>query len=810
VRHRLLLITTLILIAAEAGAVTCTTPVYQWHWVDSATYVNWIMADLNGDGRKDIVANRNQDIYVDLALANGTFAAGVKVFSGAGYTKPVVADYTSDGKADIVVAQYDAGLIKVVPGNGDGTFGAAITTPTGLQADQIAGGDFNGDGKTDLVVSGTAHTVLVLDGNGSGGFSEQWRTTNATSPALVLPADFDNDTHLDFLLMEYNTQISIWYGDGSTFTSGSTVNTYTWKPIIVGDLNGDSLPDVVSVGSDLRFNLNQGARSFAAPVSLTACGSTSYSDVALGDVTGDGHADLVATIAAGDVAVWTGHDDGTFDSASCIHIDNASYTAGLLVTNLDGAGASEILVGTGSGTYANTNVCGQTEMTANGPSTMPVAGDTFTVGAQLRYIVTTTPIPTGTVTFKEGDTVLGESTLSSGGYATLSTPNATAGSHTFTLIYNGDSYYDPHETTVQFTVAEHESTVTIDMPAESVFGQTVPITIHVNGISGGPFDFSTDGGPWLSGNASFINLPPGQHTLRARFNGSETVQRGTSEIATHTVTKATPVLITPEGTTTMEVGSYGLSIYISSVGGHTPSGTLSLFRDATAIDTTPVTSTFTGLKAGLLFVGTYVFHVEYSGDDYLNPVQSPSWTVNVIYTGPPQFRASYRDGHVAFAYVVTSSATTIHFWRTPVGGIGQTEVPASGDDVTSGVYLYWFTAFNAQGSQVATSPKEVIVAMNFTDEDLTVGSTVRAVHFNEILTATNLLRSAAGLSPVSLESLTLGVTTIRASHLTTLREAIIQGRIVAGAQPLSFTDYPINTSHRIRLVHLLEMREALR
>ena len=50
--------------------------------------------------------------------------------------------------------------------------------------------------------------------------------------------------------------------------------------------------------------------------------------------------------------------------------------------------------------------------------------------------------PTGTVTFKEGATVLGTGTVNASGQATYTTSSLGAGSHTITAVYNGDTNFN--------------------------------------------------------------------------------------------------------------------------------------------------------------------------------------------------------------------------------------------------------------------------------------------------------------------------------------------------------------------------------
>ena len=71
-----------------------------------------------------------------------------------------VADVNGDGKPDLVVANYGSNTVSVLLGNGDGTFQAPAhlrrRRPIPLS---VAVADVNGDGKPDLVVANSAATT---------------------------------------------------------------------------------------------------------------------------------------------------------------------------------------------------------------------------------------------------------------------------------------------------------------------------------------------------------------------------------------------------------------------------------------------------------------------------------------------------------------------------------------------------------------------------------------------------------------------------------------------------------------------------
>lgn len=70
-------------------------------------------------------------------------------------------------------------------------------------------------------------------------------------------------------------------------------------------------------------------------------------------------------------------------------------------------------------------------------------GEAVTLTAELAPTLSWQPTPTGSVTFLDGNNVLGDAPLSSG-TAAFATATLTAGNHTLSAAYSGDSNFQPH------------------------------------------------------------------------------------------------------------------------------------------------------------------------------------------------------------------------------------------------------------------------------------------------------------------------------------------------------------------------------
>src|SRR5437879_1142286 len=135
-----------------------------------------VVADVNGDGKPDLViancdstANScyqlptgNGVVGVLLGNGDGTFQPALVYDSGGlGATSVAVADVNGDGRPDLVVANFSSNTLAVLLGNGDGTFQPAITYGSGgVHPSSVAVADVNGDGRPDLLVANICNAEL--------------------------------------------------------------------------------------------------------------------------------------------------------------------------------------------------------------------------------------------------------------------------------------------------------------------------------------------------------------------------------------------------------------------------------------------------------------------------------------------------------------------------------------------------------------------------------------------------------------------------------------------------------------------------
>ena len=165
-------------------------------------------------------------------------------------------------------------------------------------------------------------------------------------------ADLDADGRLD-LVAHDGARIATWLGDGTgALSEGPAFVTSIVAELVAIDLDGDGRADLVTrdtplgdEGSTVRVRLGAGDGTFGAPLPL-AGGATA---LAVADVDGNGAPDVVLGDRSGlSVKIFFGAGDGTFAAPggnAIVAIGNV--VTGIAVGDLDGDGHRDLVVTAG-------------------------------------------------------------------------------------------------------------------------------------------------------------------------------------------------------------------------------------------------------------------------------------------------------------------------------------------------------------------------------------------------------------------------------------------------------------------------------
>ncbi len=184
-----------------------------------------------------------------------------------------------------------------------------------------------------------------------------------------------------------------------------------------------------------------------------------------------------------------------------------------------------------------------------GSSANPVAWKQFvTLAVSVNVAGNGLVVPSGSVVFKDGATVIGTSALSRLGRASISTNALSPGAHSITAEFSGDSNYEAATATaISQTISKGASAIRLTSSAKTTtFGQNVIFSAQIHshaGVATGQVELY-DGAQLLGTEAlnnGFVSWPipslgDGDHSLKAVYKGDAQFATSASETMPHTVT----------------------------------------------------------------------------------------------------------------------------------------------------------------------------------------------------------------------------------------------------------------------------------
>ena len=406
----------------------------------------------------------------------------------------------------------------------------------------------------------------------------------------------------------------------------------------------------------------------------------------------------------------------------------------------------------------------------------------------------------GTVTFSDGSTSLGTASLSSG-QATYSAPSSVIDSlttHTITASYSGDTNFTDSSNSMQQTVNQASTSVTITgaTPQSVVYGSSVTFTASVsfmvagNGDLAGTVTFFDDSSTSL-GTASFSGglsgstttfttssspiVPAGQtHSITAVYAPADStnISGNTSAAFTETVQQTTSTTVTSAAA---EPSGYGVSITltatvnVTSSGTWAPTGTVTFLDGADSLGTAslsggsnPDIATYT---INSLPIATHTITAAYSGDDFdapdtldqRTPLVQTIGTNSTTTSVTSSTSASVFGQSVTFTATVTATANTFDNGGTVTFSDGSTSLGTASlnsngqatysapSSVIDSVTTHTITASYSGDSNFSDSSNSVVQAVNkaSTNTASVVISPISSSIFGQLVTFTTSVTASS-------------------------------------------------------------------
>jgi hypothetical protein len=297
-------------------------------WLRTAIHETPAVGDVNGDGRDDIVTFTHGDssygpLDVYVALSNGsTFGASqlwADWWAHRGH-QPTVADFNGDGRADVWAFTENNVYVGLSRGHDFG--GALVVSANGTADNDDIGraGDVNGDGRADAILfaadgSGDVH-VMLSQGN-SFSNKAKWHEFFAPEGETPMVADVSGDGRADIVTFTQGmngAQAIVALSTGSGFGAATVWNSWfapAGEVPALGRFNNDARADILTfVRNGLVYvGTSNGANNFAGALWHDWFGDANDT-LTVGDVNGDGLDDLIGFTQDVQADVWVALSNG--------------------------------------------------------------------------------------------------------------------------------------------------------------------------------------------------------------------------------------------------------------------------------------------------------------------------------------------------------------------------------------------------------------------------------------------------------------------------------------------------------------------
>jgi len=303
-----------------------------------------LAADINNDKRKDFLlfGKSTAGVVTLLAKPGGSFKEGPLLFPEISVTDMKTMDLNGDGITDVMLLNWLSNELVLFYGITGTIFSEQVTVPLPGEPVDLGVTEVTRDRRIRVAITiPEAERIICLTGNSTGEFEQDAVIVTPRQATGIVLADIDGDGLPDVVssttkgLLVALARGARSFAQPAYFANGGA--DVLWG---LGDMDGDHMPDLVTASRDMNRLMVAANSNHASTVSWPdhyIVGSAPHG-ICLGDFNRDGRLDVaVANTASSTLSILVNNGEGMFSGQISLSVqDRPLYVRGVPARTTEG------------------------------------------------------------------------------------------------------------------------------------------------------------------------------------------------------------------------------------------------------------------------------------------------------------------------------------------------------------------------------------------------------------------------------------------------------------------------------------------
>lgn len=310
-------------------------------------------ADLDQDGDTDLVVSLLQtngsdgSVVVFLNDGTGAFTEGGRYGVGCDPLALTLADWSGDGRCDLIAVNYGSPYFSVLRGRGDGSFDPPFSVPASSWAISAAVRDVDRDGRAEVAISyDRCNSLSLFRAESPAGPTYVGEIGIRWGAEVAALGDLDGDPWPDLAVATSQSAVTVVPNSAGRFSSWTDLPGLGLSTDLeLADLDADGRDEAVAISNsnDAATVVRRGEDGAWRADHYGTSPAPAW--LAVADFDGDGHRDVVsAEYYGGTLDILWGEGDGRLRSSR--EFSTGSMPCGVSAADVDGDGRLDLIVPT--------------------------------------------------------------------------------------------------------------------------------------------------------------------------------------------------------------------------------------------------------------------------------------------------------------------------------------------------------------------------------------------------------------------------------------------------------------------------------